>query len=95
VNRQPRRSGDDELKFPNPFEEEAHETEQVRGSLPLLPSVGLGPTGLDEEDSTWAIAQDDADLPDQPLTWRRRLKWPAVAILCGLLLLAIAFVLIQ
>jgi hypothetical protein len=93
VNRQPRRSGDDELKFPNPFEEE--ETEQVRGSLPLLPSVGLGPSRFDDEDSTWDIAQDDADLPDQPLTWRRRLKWPAVAILCGLLLLAIAFVLIQ
>jgi hypothetical protein len=92
MNRQPRQSGDDELKFPNPFEEEDRETEQVRGSLPLLPSVGLGPAGLD--DVTWDPAEDEEDLPDQPLTWRRRLKWPAVAILCGLLLLAIAFVLI-
>jgi hypothetical protein len=101
VSRQPRRSaGDDELKFPNPFEEEGRTSaERVRGSLPILPSVGLGPEEPEEaQDPAWDplhSSLDDSDLPEKPLTWRRRLKWPAIAILCGLLFLAIAFTLIQ
>jgi hypothetical protein len=100
VSRPPRRPSDDELKFPNPFEEERKaESERVRGSLPLLPSVGLGPEEPEEaQNPEWdplKSPSDDPNLPDKPLTWRRRLMWPAIAVLCGLLLVAIAFALIE
>jgi hypothetical protein len=100
VSRPPRRPSDDELKFPNPFEEERKaESRRVRDSLPLLPSVGLGPEEPEEaQNPEWdplKSPSDDPNLPDKPLTWRRRLMWPAIAVLCGLLLVAVAFALIE
>jgi hypothetical protein len=100
VSRPPRRPSEDELKFPNPFEEERNaESGRLRGSLPLLPSVGLGPEEPEEaQNPKWdplMSPSDDPDLPDKPVTWRRRLIWPAIAVLCGLLLVAIAFTLIE
>jgi hypothetical protein len=95
--RQP--AGDDELKFPNPFEAQEPPAKRVRGSLPILPSVGLGPDEPKEaQDPTWdplKSKKDDQGLPDKPLTRRRRLVWPAVALVCGLALLAAAFFLID
>jgi len=96
ITRLPQRStGDDELKFPNSFQEETPPAERVRGSLPILPSVGLGPDEPKEaQDPAWdplKSKKDDQGLPDKPLTWRRRLTWPAIALVCGLLLLSAAF----
>ncbi|MFL5760028.1 MAG: hypothetical protein ACJ789_09825 [Thermomicrobiales bacterium] len=100
MSRQPHRPAEDDLKFPNPFADGGQSTpEQVRGSLPVLPSVGLGPEEPEEaRDPAWdplSSSRDDLDLPDKPLTWQRRFTWPAIAILCGLLLLVIAFTLID
>jgi hypothetical protein len=71
----------------------------VRGSLPILPSVGLGPDEPKEaQDPAWdplKSKKDDQGLPDKPLTWRRRLMWPAIAVVCGLLLLSAAFFMID
>jgi hypothetical protein len=95
--RQPAR--DDELKFPSPFEEDGPTAKQVRGSLPILPSVGLGPNEPKEaQDPAWdplKSKKDDHGLPDKPLTRRRRLVWPTFALVCGLLLLSAAFFLID
>jgi hypothetical protein len=87
------------LKFPNPFDVETPPAERVRGSLPILPSVGLGPDEPKEaQDPAWdplKSKRDDQGLPDKPLTRRRRLMWPAIALVCGLLLLSAAFFLID
>jgi hypothetical protein len=94
-----RPADNDELKFPNQFEEGTHRTERVRGSLPMLPSVGLGPDVPNEaQDPAWdpmKSGKDDTNLPDKPMTWRRRLKWPGLAVVCGLLLLVAAFFMID
>jgi hypothetical protein len=95
VSRLPRQSTDDnELKFPSPFADGNPPAERVRGSLPILPSVGLGPDEPKEaKNPAWDPLKslwDDAGLPDKPITWRR-LMWPTIAIVCGLTLLATAF----
>ena len=88
-------AGNDELKFPNPFEEQNPPAAHVRGSLPILPSVGLGPDEPKEaKDPAWdplKSLRDDTGLPDKPITWRGRLMWPTIALVCGLILLATAF----
>ena len=95
--RQP--AGDDDLKFPNPFGAQGPPAKRVRGSLPILPSVGLGPDEPKEaQDPAWdplKSKRDDQCLPDKPFTWHRRLMWPALALVCGLLLLSAAFFLID
>jgi hypothetical protein len=72
---------------------------RARGSLPILPSVGLGPDEPEEaQNPNWdplKSRRDDAGLPDKPITRSRRLLRPGLAILCGLLLIAAAYVLIE